>query len=237
MTERRPIIQPEDVTVVLPTRNEAHNILAFLASLPPSVSLIVVDASDDQTPNVIRTTRPERTKVIRSTANIAVARNIGACAAKTPWLLFTDADITFAPDYFDRIQQYGAVAALYGPKLSQQAFSAYYRWFSRGQRLLASLKIPAVSGSNFFVRRGAFLATGGFDAALSCNEDSEYGWRLARHNYTVKFAPDLVVYERDHRRLQRGVARKTLHSLVRCLLLYSGLMPARLRAGDWGYWS
>lgn len=235
--ERRPIIQPDDITVVLPTRNEAHNIVPFLASLPPSVSLIVVDASDDLTPHLVYTNRPERTKVLRSTAHIAVARNIGGRAATTPWLLFTDADVSFAPDYFVRIQQYGAAAALFGPKLSQQSFRAYYRWFSRGQRLLARLKIPAVSGSNFLVRRGAFLATGGFDPALTCNEDSEYGWRLARHNYTVKFAPDLVVYERDHRRLQRGVARKTLHSLIRCSLLYTGLMPARLRAGDWGYWS
>ncbi len=52
MVERRPIIQPGDTTVVLPTNNEAHNTLPFLASLQPSVSLIVVDASDDQTPDL-----------------------------------------------------------------------------------------------------------------------------------------------------------------------------------------
>ena len=235
--ERQPIIQPDDITVVLPTRNEEHNILPFLASLPRSVSLIVVDASDDQTPHLIYSNRSERTKVLRSTAHIAEARNIGGRAATTPWLLFTDADISFAPDYFDQVQRHGAVAAIYGPKRSEQAYQAYYRWFSRGQRLLASLRIPAVSGSNFLVRRGAFLATGGFDPALRCNEDSEYGWRLARRKYGIKYAPDLVVYERDHRRLQRGVARKTIHSLVRCSLLYSGMLPDRLRTGDWGYWS
>ncbi len=234
---RQPILQPDDITVVLPTKNEERNIAPFLDSLPPSVALIVVDASDDRTPFLVQSIRPERTQVVRSAAHIAEARNIGARLATTAWLLFTDADISFAPDYFARVQRIGTAAAVYGPKLSQQAHQTYYRWFSRGQRLLAGVRIPAVSGSNFLVRRGVFLATGGFDPTLPCNEDSEYGWRLARRGYAVRFAPDLVVYERDHRRLQRGVVRKTVHSLVRCSLLYSGLLPDRLRRSDWGYWS
>lgn len=235
--ERRPAILPGDITVILPTKNEEHNIVSFLGSLPPAVSLVVTDASDDQTPHLIGRIRPNRTTVLRSNAPIAEARNIGGRAARTPWLLFTDADVTFASDYFVRAQRYGAAAAVYGSKLSLQAHQTYYRWFSHGQHVLASLRIPAVSGSNLLVRRGVFLATGGFDQTLSCNEDSEYGWRLARQKYAVTFAPELIVYERDHRRLDRGVLRKTVHSLVRCSLLYTGLMPERLRTGDWGYWS
>lgn len=235
--ERCPVVKPDDITVVLPTRNEERNILPFLGTLPPAVSLIVVDASDDHTPRLVQTVRPRRTAVLRSRARIAVARNLGAQAATTPWLLFTDADVGFAPDYFERVRTHGAAAALYGPRLSEHAFQRYYRWFARGQRLLSGIGIPAVSGSNFLVRRSVFLATGGFDPALSCNEDSEYGWRLARDGYTVTFAPDLIVYERGHRRLQRGATNKTIHSLMRCSLLFSGLMPERLRPGDWGYWS
>lgn len=227
----------EDVTVVLPTRNEADNIIPFLASLPPQVALIVVDASDDATPRLIEANRPACTTLIRSHVHIAEARNIGARAAHTPWLLFTDADVSFAPDYFARLNHYVAQSALYGPKLAQQEFATYYRWFVRGQKVLAALRIPAVTGSNLLVRRGVFLAAGGFDPTLRCNEDSELGWRLARRKVPVTFAPDLVVFERDHRRLRRGVVRKTLHSLTRCSLLYTGLLPERLRRGDWGYWT
>lgn len=230
-------VNVEDVTVVLPTRNEADNILPFLASLPSEAALIVVDASSDATPHLIEANRPARTTLIRSQAHIAEARNIGARAARTPWLLFTDADVSFAPDYFAHLHWYNHQAALYGPKLAREEFATYYRWFVRGQKLLATLNIPAASGSNLLVRRGVFLAAGGFDPALHCNEDSELGWRLARRNVRVEFAPDLVVYERDHRRLRRGATRKTLHSLVRCTLLYTGLLPDRLRRGDWGYWS
>ena len=172
---------------------------------------------------------------MRST--IAEARQIGAEEAQTPWLLFTDADVTFAPDYFRRLCAYGRGGGTYGPKLSQGAFAGYYRLFSWGQRLAHGVGIPAASGSNMLVHRAALRAVGGFDLNLTCNEDTEIMWRIQRHGFPVYYAPDLIVYERDHRRLRRGVARKTLHSLSRCLLLYLGLMPDRWRRADWGYWS
>jgi hypothetical protein len=56
------------------------------------------------------------------------------------------------------------------------------------------------------------------------------------HN-KVCFAPDLVVYAHDHRRLYRGPLRKTLHSITRCLLLYLGLISESWLSHDWGYWS
>jgi GT2 family glycosyltransferase len=228
----------DEVTVIVPTKNEENNVQALLASLPPQIMLIVVDASDDHTPVLVEATRTERTILVRSTAHIAAARNLGACIAETPWLLFTDADVTFASDYFERLQRRtdAHADAYFGAKQSQQAYAAYYRWFVRGQRLMAWMGVPAVSGSNFLVRRSAFLAVGGFDETLPCNEDSELGWRLTRRGYKVVFAPELIVYERDHRRLRRGAVRKTAHSLTRCALLYVGLLPERLRRSDWGYW-
>jgi glycosyltransferase involved in cell wall biosynthesis len=225
-----------DLTVVVPTRNEAHNIVAFLDSLPHAVQVIVVDSSDDDTPARIKTHRPGNTRVIRRMANIPQARQLGAEATDTPWLLFTDADIIFPTDYFYKLSAINDDGAVYGPKLSNGAFAAYYRWQSRGQQLSHRMGVPAVSGSNFLVRRHVFFAVGGFDEQLICNEDSELGWRIKRQGYRITFAPDLVVYARDHRRLDRGATRKTVHSMVRCGLLYFNFMPSRWRSGDWGYW-
>jgi glycosyltransferase involved in cell wall biosynthesis len=226
------------VTVIVPTRNEAHNIVAFLQSLPPEVPLIVVDAGDDETPELIRQNRPHQTQVISSPAKIAEARQIGAEAANTPWLLFTDADIIFAPDYFDRLRTHKhTFDSLYGPKMSLDQHIDYYRWFSRGQQLLHNLGIPAVSGSNHLVSRQVFMDIGGYDLNLTVNEDSEIGWRIKRRSYRIDFAPNLVVYARDHRRLKWGATRKTWHSLLRCMLLYLNLMPDRWRSHDWGYWA
>lgn len=227
-----------DLTVVVPARNEEANVPAFLHSLPPEVQLLIVDSSTDETPALITRLRPHHTRVIRRTVNITHARQIGAEAAQTPWLVFTDMDITFAPGYFAALPGYASGQAIYGPKLATQGnYVQYYRWFSSGQQLAHLLGIPAVSGSNLVVRKDALQQSGGFDLTLPCNEDSELGWRLKRSGFAIDFCPQLIVFAHDDRRLQRGVLNKLIHSLSRCALLYSGLLPARLRQHDWGYWA
>ena len=230
-------MEPEQITVIVPTRNEAENILPFLQSLPDDVSLVVVDASQDATPELVEQARPERTLVLRKPANITEARQLGAQAAQTGWLLFTDADVSFAPDYWTRLRAHRECDVLYGAKLSTGEFARYYRRFTWGQGVAHRLGIPAASGSNLLIRASAFWACGGFDLQLTCNEDSEIAWRIKRHGYEVCFAPDLVVYARDHRRLYQGAVRKTMHSVTRCLLLYLGLIPDKWRSYDWGYWA
>lgn len=233
----------DDITVIVPTRNEARNIAGFLASLPNEVHLIVVDASNDETPRLVLQLRPDNTLLLPCPGNIAKARQLGAQVAQTNWLLFTDADVIFAEDYFERVQGYSDEGqatggeVFYGPKLSQAEYADYYQRMAHGMAFMHRIGIPAVSGSNLLIQRKAFWAVDGFDLRLTVNEDSEIGWRLKRHSFRVSFAEDLRVYSIDHRRLQWGARRKTLHTLVRCSLLYLNLMPGRWRSRDWGYWS
>ncbi len=226
-----------DISVVVPTRNEARNITALLHSIPAHIPLVVVDSSDDETPDIIRAMRPAYTVVLSRRCSISEARQLGAEIVRTQWFVCSDADVVFAPDYFDKLAQRADADAIYGVKLSMRHYASYYAWMARAQGWSDRLHIPAASGSNMIIRRQALLDAGGFDTQLSCNEDSEIVWRLQRRGYSVDFAPELVVYARDHRRLRRGVARKTMHSLVRCALLYFNLMPSRWRGRDWGYWS
>jgi glycosyltransferase involved in cell wall biosynthesis len=230
-------VRQEDVTVIVPTRNEKRNIQSFLASLPPTVVLVVVDSSDDDTADLVETIRPERTLVIRQSCNVTQARQLGARVARTPWLLFTDADVVFTKDYFHNLLHYENYDVLYGPKLSDGSYTRYYLCFQRGQALFHRIGIPAASGSNLLIRIEVFSQVGGFDLELSCNEDSEIAWRIKRQGYRVGFGRDLRVIATDHRRLQRGVARKTFHSLARCTLLYLNILPRCWRINDWGYWS
>jgi glycosyltransferase involved in cell wall biosynthesis len=228
-----------ELTIVVPTRNEAANIEAFLDSLPPEAALIVVDKSTDGTPEIVRRCRPHTT-VLECNESLTAARQKGALAARTRWLLFTDADVRFAPDYFavlaSRLDGSARTALLFGPKLSADDYPSHYRRLAVVQRVLAALRIPAASGSNMLVTAEAFAAVGGFDAALTCNEDSELGWRIARAGFEWHCDPRLVAFATDHRRLRRGVLRKTLHTVFRCSLLYLGLIPRRWRGHDWGYW-
>lgn len=228
------------LSVIVPTRNEAARISGLLASLPDAVELVVVDASDDRTPQIIQSLRPHNTCVIRSSAHIAAARQIGARAASGEWLLFSDADVAFEPGYFDRVNRYLDNAdAFYGPKYATKAHTAYSVYFNSGQRTMQALGIPAASGSNMAVRRDAFDVVGGFRRDLPVNEDSELFLRLAYHRYRISYASDLGVRSLDDRRLQLGAARKMLHSLARMTMLFVNLyipLPQRWLRHDWGYW-
>ncbi len=225
----------ESITVVVPTRNEAHNIPAFLASLPEKANLLLVDHSDDDTVAVVERLRPCNTRILSCPCTVTEARQAGAEAADTPYLLFSDADVSFDGDYFHRLTSLN-YPVVWGPKLSRDRFRGYYRGIARAQRVSDRLGIPAASGSNLLVERRGLLHADGFDTRLTCNEDSELVWRLKRNGNRCHFDPDLVVWATDHRRLERGRLRKTVHSLLRCTLLYTGLMPNRWRERDWGYW-
>ncbi len=230
-------MQLDELTLVLPTRNEANNIARFLASIPFNLQLIVVDASDDETRAVIAALRPDNTYVLQHPGSVTEARQLASEHARTEWLLFADADIEYPANYFEQLAVLADADVFYGPKLSHDEFVKYYRWFARGQRLCDKVGIPAATGSNLLMRRKALLAAGGFDLDLTCNEDSELVWRLKRRGFKTRFEPRLVVYATDHRRLRRGRMRKTIHSLLRCILLFTDLMPVRWRRHDWGYWS
>ena len=70
--------------------------------------------------------RPNNTVVLRYPGIIAEARNAGTAAARTSCLVFTDADVTFALDFFDRLMQHPLSDAVYGPKLSIGDYKSYY---------------------------------------------------------------------------------------------------------------
>ena len=227
-----------DLTIILPTRNEADNIRTFLASIPSAIQLIVVDSSSDDTRDVIGECRPLNTTILYRKVSIVEARQLGAEVATTGWLLFTDADVRFSRGYFSRLAaQDDSGGALYGSKRSSGGFRNYYRGFVWGQKVMHRAGIPAATVSNLLIRRDVLFEVGGFDQSLSCNEDTEVVWRIHRRGFQVDFVPELAVFETDHRRLRRGVLVKTMHSLTRCLLLYLDLMPSRWRAGDWRYWA
>jgi glycosyltransferase involved in cell wall biosynthesis len=229
-------MQLADITLILPTRDEAHNIGRFLESIPAELQLIVVDASRDETPDLIETLRPERTLLLREPGSVTQARQRGADLARTPWLLFTDADIVFPAGYFERLAGLSGSTVYYGPKLSADRFRAYYRRIEIAQAISHACGIPAASGSNLLIRRDALESVGGFDLRLTCNEDSEVVWRLRRAGCRVSFQKDLLVHAADHRRIESSRFGKTLHSVARCVLLYTNLMPQKYRTYDWGYW-
>lgn len=229
----------DDVTVIVPTKDEATNIGTFLSSLPATVHLIVVDASSDATPEIVERVRRMRTTVVREPLTIPDARQRGAELSRTEWLLFTDADVVFDDHYFERLRDLPvepAVGGIVGTKATIDGFGTYHRWFRRGQRALHACGIPAATGSNMLVRRSVLMEVGGFDPALTVNEDTEVMFRIRRRRHHVAFAPELIVRAFDHRRLEAGLARKIVHGAIRNTCLFLGIYGKQVRSSDWGYW-
>lgn len=228
----------KEITLIVPTKNEASNINYFLDSVSCDMDIIIVDASTDNTCDLIQLRKQSSIQVIRDNGNISTARQLAAEHAKTNWLLFSDADVAFAKDYFEILSQINLSAhhaGLVGAKLSRKYYRCYYRFFSQWLRVCCAVGLPGASGSNMLVNRKALMKIGGFDLCLSCNEDTELIWRLQKNSYRIDYDGRLKVYEFDHRRLDQGVLMKIIHSLTRCSLLLFGL-KAFLKKNDWGYW-
>jgi glycosyltransferase involved in cell wall biosynthesis len=226
-----------------PTKNERQNLPRLIASLPPDVELIICDASDDGTADEALALRPMNTQVVEAPGTIAAARQLGAELSQSGLLVFSDADVVFAPDYFERLaEQYDRqpIDAICGPKLSRDGYARYYRLVAAAQRVTSTLfGIAGASGSNMVISRAAFCRLGGFRLDLRCNEDTELFLRAGRLGMAVAYDDGLVVWATDHRRLRRGLVWKSVHSLVRNTLLYlvckRPRLP-RLLEKDWGYW-
>lgn len=228
-----------DLTVIIPTKNEEKNIRTFLASLPADVKLIVVDCSTDNTRAIINQLRPENTTVIFAEGNIPFARQLGADKCKTEWILYSDADMVFCPTYFSALQKiktHDKLGEIIGPKLSKDKYKFFYYFYSTSMLLLSWITIPNGSGSNMILRKSALKKVGGFDSALAHSEDSDILWRIRKAGYRFKFRFSLKVYEMDHRRLEKGVFKKFWHGLLRYFYLMTGINKDKVRQSDWGYW-
>jgi 4,4'-diaponeurosporenoate glycosyltransferase len=96
-------LEPDLVTVIIPARNEAANIARAVASFASQAPVIVVnDGSTDDTARLaaeagatVIEPPPLRTGELGK-PNACLA---GARAARTPWLLFVDADTRFLPEF------------------------------------------------------------------------------------------------------------------------------------------
>lgn len=237
--KRSPGLSMDEVTIVVPTKNEEANAGRFLRSVPPEARLVVVDSSDDDTAQLIDRLRPDRTTVLREDADIPAARQLGAEVATTPWLLFTDADVELSPSYAHVLANVPVTArtgGVVGAKGSAGGYERYHRLFARGQRLLSWLGVPPATGSNMLISKRALLGVGGFDLDLCVNEDTEAMFRIKRAGWQVLYEPSLEVLGFDHRRLERGTVRKTAHSVARGGLLWFRPSSQTVRRSDWGYW-
>ncbi len=188
----------EDVTVIIPARNEAGNIARAVRSFA-GVPVIVVD--DDSSDGTAVEAARAGARVIAApplTANWLGKPNAcqaGADAASTRWLLFVDADVWFDPRFLPSLAAYAErqeldAASVFprqvcdsfaGHMLVPYAFALYFTGVD-GRAVNSARSAEALgNGQCFLFRREAYEAIGGHRAvADSVIEDMALARLLKR---------------------------------------------------------
>ena len=200
------------MTIVIPCKNEEKYIFATLESLARqnigSTQIYLADAnSTDLT--VSRAKMASflfnlNLKII-SGGKVAEGRNTGASMAKTPYVLFLDADVTFTPqmNLNSCVQKMdGKIKLLSTTPVSRtegdwkaEILFCLNRWCT----ILISQKEPFSVGSFTLVELESFWSKGGFDIEVIHTED----WLFSRQFEPGEFCliPNLIT--QDSRRFKR----------------------------------
>jgi GT2 family glycosyltransferase len=198
----RPETDPRVTTVVI-TRDGRDRLPGTLVHNPRP--LIVVDnGSTDGTPAVARGIAPD-VRVIELEENAgAVARNVGAAAARSPYVAFADDDswwspgsLSLAADVLDAHPSIGLVAArvLVGEEGRPDPFCDSLAQSplpcgpgEPGKTVLGFMACAVV------VRRDALLQVGGFDSLIAMyGEEERVALDLADAGHRLCYLDDLVV--------------------------------------------
>ena len=184
----------------------------------PDVSCVVVDyACPDNTADWVAANFPQVT-VVRVTGeagfNAARARNLGARAAKSPWLAFFDADIRWAPDFARRVI----------PDLQADHF---YR----------AQPVTPQSWGSFICQRRDFEAVDGYDEAFTGwgGEDDDLMMRLALLGRKSAGYSAELIYEIPHDEVARvrfyDIKDRALQHRINMLYMQAKLDLSRLLGG------
>lgn len=212
------------VSVVIPAFNRAGTIGDSLASVLAQtvcdIEVIVVDdGSTDGTAEALGAVEDPRVTLVVNTTNAgpAEARNIGARAARAPWIAFQDSDDAWLPWKLHRqLERIGSTAAstaepfiaaycgllilnrLHDRPTSKRTQPVYLPNVSapvlEGRLEQALLAASLISTQTLIVRRDVFEAVGGFDPAAVGLEDWELAIRVAQRG-PIAFVDEPLVLQ------------------------------------------
>ncbi len=175
------------VTVVIPTVGRWASLGRCVASLDQQTSgpVPTICVLNDVRSRPLRTLdRPWLRYIAEPRRSVGVARNAGAYAADSTWILFTDDDCVVPKTWLAEILTFLAnnpsMDIAGGPVTEPQRPEGRYR-FMRALNYMhdaRSMKmrpggVPSLGAANLLVRRSALLSLGGFDGDLPSTEDYE----------------------------------------------------------------
>lgn len=135
--ESKPEVRPDEITVLIPFRNEAKRIQQLLESIQnltefPAKFIFIDDDSTDDSVQLISTamaTCPAQSTVLSAEGTgKKLALRTGAKHVKTRYTLTWDADISVAPDYFEKLSRLGHADMYVLPAILEPATSVQYMY-------------------------------------------------------------------------------------------------------------
>lgn len=215
------------LAVIVPARNEAEAISATLHSLLasdyPALQVVAIDdRSSDATGTIMDLLAADNNKLsvihveelpagwLGKPHAMAQAAQTVAQTAPSDWLLFTDADVVFAPDALRRAIFYAEMShadhlvvypTLILKGLGEHLFLAFFQsvsvWAARAWKIAnprAKRDFIGVGAFNL-IRRTVYDALGGYEALrMEVLEDMRMGYQIKQAGYTqhVAFGRDLL---------------------------------------------
>ena len=195
---------PPDVTIIIPARNEAHQIAGAIKSFPGTRVLVVNDESTDATQAVselagaIVIPAPPLTPGHLGKPNACAA---GAALATTKWILFVDADTAFHPEFAASAVRYAEekrhdlltafleqkCVTFFEKVLLPYSFALYFTGVSARAVNKTGNASSLANGQCLLFRRAAYEQIGGHSKVIdSVIEDVALAQLAKRNNLSVR---------------------------------------------------
>jgi glycosyltransferase involved in cell wall biosynthesis len=219
------------VSVIIPSYRSASTIGRCLQALSVQDvaprEIILVDSSDDETPDLVRRDHPTVTLIhLDGRTDPAAARNIGARGSAGDVLAFIDADCVAGPDWLRRLLAGigdgcdavgGAIAN--GNDDSLVSWAGYFCEFRDFVPRGAARQVENLTLGNVAYTRDAWTVTGGFPEGYFPQEDQVFHEAMRSGGFRLRLDPTIVVRHahRDRRvdflQHQRNIGRANARAL------------------------
>ena len=218
------IIEPELVSVVIPTWNSGDTLERCLRSLTDQTyknyEFVVVDRNswDDTTKIAGR-----YAEVLQCDAERSKARNLGAEHSRGGFLLFVDSDMTADPSLVQEcvgLARGGCDAVIITEQTIGDSFLARARALERSRNYNSTLYEAAR-----FLTKDSFNTAGRYSSDLVGFEDFDLQARLEKKGFTIGRASGYLYHWEDKLTLGHHLRKKKAY--VRAARRYLGLNPER----------
>jgi len=218
-----PALPLEDLTVVVPVRDNPSGVARLLSGLEGLQVIVVDDASHDVTV-LAAVCEQAFARLVRLDENIgpAGARNRGLAWVTTPFVAFVDSDVVVSLDQLALVLRHfhDPMLALAAPRIASyggrgSVVARYEETFSSLDRGPAPALVRPHStvawlpSACLLARTGA--VTDGFDEALRAGEDVDLVWRLVDQGWRVRYEPAAVVRHEPRANWGSWMGRKAFY--------------------------